>query len=193
MRVSILLCLLFVLGIILVSCSKTPQDTGTTMADKGETPSEEAQVTEGGSDSNVIKDTLGNILKLGGKYKCTVSTESAESTIYVDGENSRTVTELSTGESTYVITKKMPDGNICSYTWFSNEQNQALKICVTPQQPAATTPDYAQAPSSDIEVDCTTHLGPVDLQQPAHLNFLDLSQLSGENPTARVIAVVPID
>lgn len=181
MKKSFIIAIFLVAILLLLSACSKPQPTSDTGGEvvKSNTNSE----TESGSGDGSIVNSLENIFKLGGKYQCTFTTaDGAESTMYIQGENYRM--EATRPEGTSYIVLKKEGNNWCNYIWSDQADSPVLKSCVSESEfesgAESTTSDSgrAQAPSSDVQVNCRPYVGSVDLSVPSGRQVVDLQQLA---------------
>ena len=119
--------------LFLASCTKQAQEVPSDIAVQYDSQ----ETTEVKEDDETINDVLGNILKLDGKYKCSIIAEDVQSVVYVDRENSRSETILPSGGISYSISKKIPNGDICTFTWIvegNAPENQVIKMCINQEE-----------------------------------------------------------
>ncbi len=195
--------LLFCIVVVLSACTakvQTETEVSTDSTDSStQEQSERSSADVEASASVPLNNKLGNILQLGGKYRCTFTySDGSEAIMYVERESYRMET-TSQQVTTQIITKKEADGRLCTFIWSeasasSDEPQAVIKSCFTQQeleslgQTSASEGSTVQAPNNDIDVSCSVYTGTVNLNPPANLQVVDLTQLTGS-----VVGIVHVE
>lgn len=163
---------IFIIAVLLIFSACTNQDqTGTV--------SEQSSVTQ--NQGTNVKDTFSNVLKLGGKFKCSSTyKDGGKATIYVDKSNYR-MEVMTEGQTAYIVSHMQPNGDICTFMWGANDQeNTVIKMCIKKEQieSAKANSQTNQQVDQNVDVDCAPYTGNIDFNYPAGMKMMDMANLA---------------
>ena len=116
--------------LVLAACTPAQTTDATSTQESTNTVQSNANIKE--VETNSVQESWGNILKLGGKFKCIATTEGGQATMYVDNGNYRTELMTSQGKA-FAITKMQSDNSFCSFVW-TDQSTEVIKTCMSKEQ-----------------------------------------------------------
>ena len=174
--------IIFIILVVLVFAACTKQ--GTTDNEQQGSDSSQNQVNTNVKEvqGNSVSDSWSNILKLGGKFKCTTTVkDQGQATVYVEKGNYR-MEMVTSQDKAFVITKVQPDTSFCTFVW-SDKSTEVLKTCMTKEQldsfkkMGENQGSNSESIKDDQKVDCNPYIGSIDFNTPSGMPVKDYSQM----------------